>query len=237
MDNSEIKTLVDSFLGYRELLVPIQSNLHDFAMTYESMKSDIGRLNTAFEGDIKGNLEKIYLNLSKQAERATDLSSRIEQFIMMTEKYAAGISKLTALVENVGERLGAVNMLENKAEEQISKLDEILEEKRKGYNIKELQRTLESYNANVQRVSDYINKDILEALSQNYNKLESIKTGHEVLQKRIREEHSDIETLISVYSSVSEVLNRTVEKEDVNEAYVFEMLDRWAEARKVKTKK
>jgi DNA repair exonuclease SbcCD ATPase subunit len=237
MDNSELKTLVDTFLGYRELLVPIQSNLHDFAETYESMKADIGRLNVAFEGDIKGNLEKIYLNLSKQAERATDLSSRIEQFILMTEKYSAGITRLASLVEHAGERLGAINALENKAEEQILKLDEILEEKRKNYNIKELQRTLESYNANVQRVSDYINKDIAEALSQNYNKLESIKTGHETLQKRIKEEHSDIETLLSLYSSVGETLKRTVEKEDVNEAYIFDILDRWAETRKVKTKK
>lgn len=237
MDNGELKTLVETFLGYRELLVPIQSNLHDFAETYESMKADIDRLNTAFEGDIKGNLEKIYLNLSKQAERATDLSSRIEQFIAMTEEYGAGISKLTALVENAGERLDAINALESRAETQISKLDAILEEKRKGYNIKELQRTLESYNANVQRVSDYINKDIAEALSQNYNKLESIKTGQDALQRRIKEEHSDIETLLSAYSSVGEVLKRTVEKEDVNEAYIFEILDKWAEARRVKTKK
>ena len=32
------------------------------------------------------------------------------------------------------------------------------------------------------------------------------------------------------------MLRKIIEKEDVNEAYLFEILDKWAENRKVKTK-
>ncbi|MDD4316280.1 MAG: hypothetical protein PHC84_03865, partial [Clostridia bacterium] len=173
MDN-DVKLLIETFRGYRDLLTPVQQNLHDFVETYDSMKNDIEKLNTAFQGDVQGNLEKIYKNLSSQAERATDLSSRINQFMNMTEKYTEGVGRLGTLLSRIEERLKAVGDLETKAEEQIGKLDEILEEKKKSYNIKDLQRTLESYNANVQKVSEYINKDIAEALSQNYKKLDII---------------------------------------------------------------
>lgn len=236
MDN-DIKTLIETFRGYRDLLSPVQNSLHDFAETYDAMKSDIEKLNLAFKGDIQGNLEKIYKNLSAQSERATDLSSRINQFITMTDKYTEGVNKLTAVISKVEERLKIVNDMEQKAEEQIGRLDEILEEKKKGYNLRELQRTLESYNANVQKVSEYINKDIAEALSQNYKKLDIIKSGNDNLVKRINEENSSVEALLATHKSSNEMLKQIAEKGDVNQEYIFEILDKWADERKVKIKK
>lgn len=236
MDN-DVKLLIETFRGYRDLLTPVQQNLHDFVETYDSMKNDIEKLNTAFQGDVQGNLEKIYKNLSSQAERATDLSSRINQFMNMTEKYTEGVGRLGTLLSRIEERLKAVGDLETKAEEQIGKLDEILEEKKKSYNIKDLQRTLESYNANVQKVSEYINKDIAEALSQNYKKLDIIKSGNESLAKRMNEENTSVETLLATQKSSNELLKQIVEKGDVNQTYIFEILDKWADERKIKIKK
>ncbi|MFW5780695.1 MAG: hypothetical protein ACOCWI_04520 [Bacillota bacterium] len=237
MDKNDIKVLIDSFKGYRDMLTPIQKNLNDFVMTFDYMKNDIEKLNTAFEGDVKGNLEKIYKNLSKQAEQATDLSSRIDSFVNLTEKYTSDVTKLVGIFEKVEKRIVAVNELEKRAEEQISKLDEILEEKKRSYNIKDLQRTLESYNANVERVSEFINKDVAESLRENYTKLDSIKNKNDTLAKRIEEEHTNVEILLTTYTETNKLLAKVVEKEDVNEAYIFDILDKWAENRKVKTKK
>lgn len=237
MDNNDLRILIDTFKGYRDLLNPIQNNLHDFAETYNWIKSDIEKLNSAFEGDIKGNLEKIYKNLSSQAEKATDLSSRIEQFISMSDKYTQGVNRFITAFEKVNQRIESVNALENRAEEQIGKLDAIIEEKKKSYNIKELQKTLESYNDNVQKVSEFINKDVAESLNENYKKLENIKGGNDNILKRIQEENISIENLLGNYKTTNELLRTIIEKEDVNEAYIFDILDKWAEARKVKTKK
>lgn len=233
MDNNEAKVLIESFRAYRDLLGPIQDSLHEFAGTYDSLKNDIGKLNAAFEGDIQGNLEKIYKNLSRQAENANDLSSRIDQFVKVTGKYTSDFARLLSLLEKVEERLSAVNELEAKAEEQIGKLDTILEEKKRSYNVRELQKTLDNYNANVQKVSEFINKDVAESLANNYKKLDDIKSGNETLTKLIESENSKVETLLETYKSTSELLKRAVEKEDLNEAYIFDVLDKWASARKV----
>lgn len=233
MDNHDARVLIDAFKAYRDLLEPIQESLHDFAQTYDSLRSDIGKLNTAFEGDIQGNLDKIYKNLSRQAETASDLSGRIDQFVKVTAKYTADFARLVGLLEKTEERLKAVNELEAKAEEQIGKLDAILEEKKRNYNVRELQKTLDAYNANVQKVSEFINKDVAEALADNYKKLDGIRTGGDNLAKLIESENSKVETLLATYTSTNELLKRAVEKEDLNEAYIFDILDKWAERRKV----
>ncbi|MDD3947390.1 MAG: hypothetical protein PHI19_06085 [Clostridia bacterium] len=233
MDNNEAKVLIESFRAYRELLTPIQESLHEFAGTYDSLKNDIGKLNTAFEGDIQGNLDKIYKNLSRQAENASDLSSRIDQFVKVTAKYTSDFARLIQLLEKVEERLSAVNELESKAEEQIGKLDTILEEKKRSYNVRELQKTLDNYNANVQKVSEFINKDVAESLANNYQKLDGIRNGNETLTKLIEAENAKVDTLLETYMSTNELLKRAVEKEDLNEDYIFDILDKWAKTRKV----
>jgi len=233
MDNNDVKTLIEAFRAYRELLSPIQESLHDFAGTYDSLRSDIDKLNASFGGDIQSNLDKIYKNLSRQAENASDLSSRIDQFVKVTGKYTVDFSKLLTTLEKVEERLSAVNDLESKAEEQIGKLDAILEEKKRSYNIRELQKTLDTYNANVQKVSEFINKDVADSLSQNYKKLDDIRNGNESLAKLIGAENGKIEEMLATHKSSGDLLRRAVENEDLNEDYIFDILDKWAEKRKV----
>lgn len=237
MENNDIKMLIETFRGYRDLLTPIQINLHDFAETYDMLKEDIDKLASAFDGDIKGNLDKIYKNLSTQVERSTDLSSRIDQFIKQTNKYTSDIARLANVFLSIESKIAAVNELEKRAEEQISKLDAILEEKKKNYNVKELQKTLDSYNANVTKLSEFINKDVADALIQNNKKLDAIKSVNDGLAKRMESENSNMEKLLMTFKSSNEMLKRITEREDVNEAYIFDILDRWAESRKVKIKK
>lgn len=232
MDNNDVKILVEAFKGYRDLLSPIQSNLSDFIDTYEQMRGDIDRLNTSFSGDVKGSLESIYKNLTVQADKATDLSSRIDNFVRITNKYTADITKIITMFERVEKNLVSVNELEAKAEEQIGKLDMILEEKKKNYNVKELQKTLENYNDNVQKVSEFINKDVAEALTQNNKKLESLKSGNDNLMKRIELENTNIEKLIESYDTNNALLKRIVDKDGVNEEYIYDLLDNWSQKKR-----
>ncbi|MDR2634505.1 MAG: hypothetical protein LBC13_00835 [Clostridiales bacterium] len=237
MDNNEVKSLIEAFKAYRELLTPIQSNLNDFIDTYDSMKDNIDKLNQAFGGDIKSRLETIYKTLSGQAEKAADLSSRIDQFTKLTNKYTAEVTQLVTVFSRVEERIASVNELERKAEGQISRLDSIIDEKNKSYNIKDLQRTLDSYNGNVQKVSEFINRDVADSLNRSQKKLENIKDGVDDIMRKQRDENISVEKLLETYLTTSETLKKIAEKEDVNEEYLFEVLDKWAENRNVRIKK
>ncbi len=237
MENADMKTLIVAFKGYRDLLSPVQQSLHDFADTYHLLREDINRLNNAFEGDIEGNLERIYKNLASQARQATDLSSRIDNFIKMTEGYTQSITKIADTLEQVVVKMQEMGEIEGKAETQLQKLDETLEEKRKNYNLKELQKTMDNYNANVQRVSEFINKDVIDALIQNNKKMDSIKYGSESIAKRVEEDGKKVEELVSSYKTSNELLKKIVETSDVNESYIYDILDKWAEERRLKIKK
>lgn len=237
MDNNEVNALIDAFVGYREMLVPIQADMHEFLETYGALKSDVDKLNSAFSGDIQARLSEIYKNLASQAEKSEELTRKVDQFLKSSEKYTEGVGNLIAMFQNIENRISSVNELEAQAEEQIGKLDSIIEEKRRNYDLKDLKKSLDAYNANLQTVGDFINRDVADNIIQNTNSIKEIKSGHENIAKRLEEEKQSIDALAETYKSSNALLKKIVEKEDVNEAYIFDILDKWAESRNVKIKK
>lgn len=237
MDNNEVNALIDAFVGYREMLVPIQADMHEFLNTYVAMKNDVDKLDEAFSGDVQAKLSEIYKLLASQAEKSEELVRKVDQFLKTSGKYTEGVENIIAKFESVQARLSVVDDLEKRAEEQIGRLDSIIEEKRRNYNIKELEKSLDAYNANLQSVGDFINKDVAENIVSNTRAIQSIKDGNENIAKRLEEEKQSIDTLAETYTASNELLKKIVEKQDVNEEYIFDILDRWAESRKVKTKK
>lgn len=237
MDNNEVNELIDAFVGYREMLVPIQSDLHEFLSTYEALQSDISKIDAAFSGDVQKKLSEIYDLLAKQAEKSDMLTRKVDQFLTSSNKYTEEVDKLISTFEDISNRINTVNEIESKAEEQIGRLDEIIEEKKKSYNLKDLEKSLDSYNANLQTVNDFINKKVAENIVENSKAIQSVKDGNENIAKRLEEENKTISDLVSQYSSSNELLKKIVEKQDVNESYIFDILDKWAEERQVKMKK
>lgn len=236
MEDQELRALTEAFKGYRDLLMPVQESLKDMVETYDAMHDDLERLNGSFDGSVHSKLDKIYDTLAGQAKKSSDLSTCIDAFLKNGERYNTQISSAITAFSKAQEKLQAIGELESKAREQLKKLDEILEEKKINYNIKELQRSLENYNANVQRVSDYINKEVASALQSNGKEIEKIRQENEKISSRLEAEHSDIASLVEAVKAESELLKRAVEKEDVNEAYLFDAFDRWAISRHVKIK-
>lgn len=237
MENSEVNALIDAFVGYREMLVPIQADMHEFLETYGALKNDVDKLNDAFSGDVQGKLSEIYKNLSSQAAKSEELTRKVDQFLKSSEKYTEGVSNLISMFQNIETRISSVNELEAQAEEQIGKLDTIIEEKRRNYDLKDLKKSLDAYNANLQTVGDFINKDVAENIIENTASIKEIKAGNENIAKRLEEEKQSIDALAETYKSSNALLKKIVEKEDVNEEYIFDILDKWAESRKVKIKK
>ena len=234
--STDINALINAFLGYRDMLAPVLDSLAQFVDTYDSLRGDIDTLNNAFSGDVKGKLQEIYDTLSKQAARSGDLAAQIDRFVVLGANYVAEMTKLNDAFIKVQQSLGSVGELERKADEQLSKLDAIIAEKRTNYNIKDLQRSLENYNHTVQRVSDFINKDVGEALAGSNSKLDAIRSQNEVIAKEIGRNGQAVAELVEEYRLNNQLLVKLTEQGDVDRAYLFELLDGWAEERGIKRK-
>ena len=236
MENSEVNALIDAFIGYREMLVPIQNDMHDFLETYDALKNDVEKIDKAFSGDVQGKLTEIYKILSSQAEKSEALTRKVDEFLKSTSKYTEEVSKLMGMFESIQTKISAVNDIETKAEEQISRLDDILEEKKRNYDLKDLKNSLDKYNANLQSVSEFINKDVAENIVENTKTIQEIKSGNTNVVTHLMEEKSSIEELSENYRETNALLKKILEKNDVNEEYIFDIIDKWAEDRRVKTK-
>ena len=233
----DVKTLIESFREYRDLLTPVTENLREFADTYDSLRGDIERLNAAFEGDVSGNLDRIYKTLSSEAAKAQSLAHEIDAFLVKSERYEKEVETLSRTLGKLESTLDALSKLEGEAEEQIGRLESTLDEKRKNYNLKELERTVANYNAGVNKVAEFINKDVAAALSENNDKLTGIRARFTELEAGVREGNAGIESLTASFLSTSELLRKVTEGESVNESYIYDILDRWAADRGIKRKK
>lgn len=236
MENSEVNALIDAFIGYREMLVPIQNDMHDFLETYDALKNDVDKIDKAFSGDVQGKLVEIYKTLSSQAEKSEALTRKVDEFLKNTSEYSDQISKLMNMFETIQNKINLVNEIESKAEEQISRLDVILDEKKRNYDLKDLKNSLDKYNSNLQTVGEFINKDVAENIIENTKTIQEIKNGNANVISHLEEEKTSIEKLTETYQNSNELLKKILEKNDVNEEYIFDIMDKWAEERRVKTK-
>ena len=237
MENTEIKALITTFKEYRDLITPIEQNLREFSASFDSIRTDIQNLNSSFDGNLQNKLDKIYKELSGQADKAKTLSSEVDRFMSSTSKYINAVDNLINLCSGIENKIKNVDNIQKRAEEQLEKLNVIIEEKRKNYDVKQLEKNLEVYNIGVQKINDYINKDVAETLKVSSEKISQIQNKNDSVFEALVSEKNSIDKLVESYNASNELLKKVVENKDVNEQYIFEILDKWAEDRKVKTKK
>lgn len=237
MDNNDVKTLISTFMEYRDLISPIEQNLREFSLSFDSIKTDIKNLNEGFDGSLQGKLDKIYKELASQADKAKALAVQVDSFLSSTNKYVGAVDNLIEVCAKIENKLNIVDEIEKRAESQIERLNSIIDDKKKNYDLKELEKSLESYNKDVQKVSEYINQDVAQALKTSSAKIDEIKDKNSNIFDAIIEEKSSIDKLIDSFNCSNKLLKKVVETNDVNEQYIFEILDRWAQERHLKIKK
>ena len=236
METNDLNELIEVFKEYRELLIPLQSGLKSFAETFSGLKLNLEEVSQVFDSDINGKLDKIYSTLYAQAQKSTDLSSRIDVFVKSSDRYTDVVSKISSRLESMESSIAKINELEAKAAEQIKKLDAVLEEKKINYNVKDLQKSLESYNFNVEKVSQFINEDVALKLKENNDVIVQLKADNNNLKALVESQTNDIKSLVEYFRITSDTIKNTVTAEGVNEEYIFAILDKWALSRKVKIK-
>ena len=236
-DINEIKQLIDSFSAYRNVLTPLQESLHSLAQTYTEIRADIDNLSKSLSGNAGAQLEKIHQTLSEQAKSGAELARRIDEYADSGEKYSRAVADMTKRFGDIADKLSAIDQIEKTAEAIMGRLEELMEEKRASYNVKELQRSLDTYNKNVERISEFINKDIASVLQQNAEKIEAIRRENEALATVVGEQGKAVSELTAMFAETSVLLRKAVENGSVNEEYIFDAFDKWAAERKVKIKK
>ena len=177
-ENNSIKELIDSFIAYRNLIAPLQESLHSVSKTYEEIRGDLDNLSKNFSGNAASQLDKVHATINAQAKSGQELQKRIEEYAQSGEKYAQAVKDMSSRFTEVVNRIDSLQEIEKSAHAQLERIDNLISEKRSSYNLKELQKSLDGYNTNVEKISDFINKDIAVVLKQNADKIESIRKSN-----------------------------------------------------------
>lgn len=236
-NNQDIQKLIASFIEYRNMFSPIEENLKLFADTYENLRDEVQKIGKSLDGNLQEKLDGIYKDINSQFEKTRILSSKIEGFKQKTDEFSSQMQKLLNVLSLIDNKIERLDSIEDRALKQIEKLDQLIERKDKTYNVKELEDKIESYNTNIQKVSEFINEDIGNALKDTNEKIEFIRDKNESVLENLIAEKTNLEELLKYYSASNQILKTISEKEGINEEYVFDLLDKWAKSRKLKIKK
>ncbi len=236
-ENNTVKELIESFIAYRNMMAPLQESLHAVSKTYGEIRNDLDTLTKSLSGNTSGQLERVHSALNAQAKSGQELQRRIEEYAQSGEKYAQAVKNMSSRFSAVVDRIDSLSEIEKSVTGQIARIDTLIAEKRSSYNLKELQKSLDGYNANVEKISGFINNDIASVLKQNAEKIEAIRKENEQLSSAVAMQGRDIATLIEEFTKTSALLRKLIEGSTVNEQYLFDAFDKWAEDRKVKIKK
>lgn len=236
MNENSINELIESFVAYRNLIGPIMESLADVSKSYADIRADLDALSKNFSGNAIGQLEKVHAALNAQAKNGQELGMRIEEYSRSGEKYAKAVTQMSSAVSDVAGRISALEQTENAARDQIERIDALIEEKKAAYNLKELQRSIDRYSLNIEKINDFINKDVVEVIKQNAEKIENIRKENEELKNIVTQQSRDIEALTNMFAETSALLKTAVEGSSVNEQYLFDAFDKWAADRKVRIK-
>ncbi|MDE7297158.1 MAG: hypothetical protein K2N84_07840, partial [Clostridia bacterium] len=171
MSENSMQELIESFIAYRNLLAPLQDSLHSVSKTYEEIRNDLDNLMKSFSGNAANQLEKVHATINAQAKSGQELGRRIEEYAASGEKYAQAVENMSSRFSEVVSRIDSLSEIEKTAQNQLARIDALIAEKRSSYNLKELQKSLDGYNTNVEKISDFINKDIASVLKENADKI------------------------------------------------------------------
>lgn len=237
MNENSIRELIDSFVEYRNLLEPLQESISSVGKTYGEIRESLDSLSKNLSGNAAGQLEKVNATLNAQAKSGQELSRRIDEYARSGEKFAQAVGELSARFSDISDRIASLEELENGARSQMERIDALIEEKKASYNLKDLQKSLDRYNANLEKISDFINRDIAVVIRQNADKIETMRRENEELKAIVLKQSEDIDSLATMFGETTSLLKTTVEGSTVNEQYIFDVFDKWAAERKVKIKK
>ena len=67
--------------------------------------------------------------------------------------------------------------------------------------------------------------------------IDNIKKANQKIEYRLQEEIRDISQILAEIKTSNDLIRKSIEESNVNEAYIYDILDRWAEDRHIKTKK
>ena len=237
MSDNSIKELIESFIAYRNLIAPLQESLHTVSKTYGEIKEDLESLSRNFSGNAAMQLERVHATLGAQAKSGQELTRKIDEYAQSGTRYAQAVTEMTSRVSALAKGIDELQELEKGARREIERIDALIEEKKSSYNLKELQKSIDRYNTGIEKISDFINRDIASVLTQNAEKIEDIRKVNEELSGVVMQQSKDISTLTVMFSETTALLKKVVEGSTVNEQYLFDAFDKWAADRKVKIKK
>ncbi|MCK9575117.1 MAG: hypothetical protein WCX32_04715 [Clostridia bacterium] len=230
-NTKEIADLIGEFTNHTKVIETVNENFTNFMHAYKQIKESLEKLNIDIKS--KQNIEKAMNDLVDKgtllvgditvlSQKVNKLESLINPIAEQIENLNTSFKKLINFDENVQAILNSVS----KTNETIDKLD-----------LKQITTTLESYNQKMEQTKTIFEQDVKKAFNTNNARIDYMLKDVSSIVKNADSANTHLEELVKQQVELQTIISKLVDKNTFQMEYLYDVLDKWAEERKVKLSK
>jgi len=227
----EITDLITEFSKHTKVIEKVNENFASFVQAYKVIKESLEKLNVDVKSkqtiehtmnDLVSKSQNMVGDINVLSGKINKLENLINPISEQIENLNTSFKKLINFEENVQKILNNVN----KTNETIEKLD-----------LNQINDALVSYNEKMEQTKNIFEKDVKKSFDTNNAKIDAMVSDVNSVLKNADSQNTHLEELVNQQSSLQAILTKIADKNTFQMEYLYEILDKWADERKVKTNK
>lgn len=219
---SEVLTqIINHFAEERELLSQSVQGIEEFVKTYTELK--------IFLDDFKG---KENINVS---DNLSNINKELNAMNEIVNSYNSNLSgKYKKLQEDFDQLLKKYQTLETsqkKLTNFVDKIDNFMQVLTK-LDLNEMAASLNNNQTKVEKLNALVEKDLKEQIEKNNKNVQSVIISFKQFIEASKKQQTEVNKIAQETKVTNDLLKEMSKSNNINQAVLFELMDKWAEERK-----
>ncbi len=234
--NEEIQKLIETFVMQTQEMKKVNENLNNFLSVFSVAKERIEKLEIKQDSNITNEIEELSKKVNQVNNQSEILSNNFADYIALSEKFNETILSLGNRFSELENKITKLEQTESNITSSLKKLDTISEDV-SHFRVDSLTEKLSLFDNVVSEVKNSLNGKVSENLEKNNSIMLSLQKDFNEKLSKIDSTGSSLEKIAEQSTTTNAVLNKILDKNEIDKSYLYDLLDEWSESRKLKIKK
>lgn len=234
--NEEIQKLIETFVMQTQEMKKVNENLNNFLSVFSVAKERIEKLEIKQDSNITNEIEELSKRVNQVNNQSEILSNNFADYIALSEKFNETILSLGNRFSELENKITKLEQTESNITSSLKKLDTISEDV-SHFRVDSLTEKLSLFDNVVSEVKNSLNGKVSENLEKNNSIMLSLQKDFNEKLSKINSTGSSLEKIAEQSTTTNAVLNKILDKNEIDKSYLYDLLDEWSESRKLKIKK
>lgn len=243
MANIDLTKVSKELAEQQIMMQEINKNLELFVENYRNTKRTLEEVKSPNGVDLSSKIDELTANLEQTRANVEIYGKKLYENLEISKVVSKefdgvkeGLEKIKNEILETTKQSEMYLKSQKEALESISKFEEIMK-KIENVDFKNYESKLERYTYNLQLLNDKIENGLQEKIDKNLGEIEKFEKKINEISENTTKQNNAITEIAKSVATMTTLLSKLTKTGNVDEQYIYEIIDRWADESKVKHKK